>query len=45
MTIKKTLAEIHKEAIIHNCLCISYKYVDRMTKLDWVCIKGHQWQH
>ncbi len=39
-----TLAEMQELARINGGRCLSKKYVNSVTKLEWECAKGHRWR-
>ena len=38
-----TIEEMHKIAQSRGGKCLSKKYVNTKTKLDWECSEGHRW--
>ncbi|MHA1682793.1 MAG: hypothetical protein ACTSUE_17780 [Promethearchaeota archaeon] len=42
-TIKKTISDMNALASKKGGRCLSKKYVDRNTELEWECSKGHRW--
>jgi len=40
---KATLEEMHELAKIHGGRCLSKKYINTKTHLDWQCNEGHIW--
>jgi len=41
--LRKTIEDIHKAVESRGFVCISPKYVNALTKLQWECSKGHRW--
>jgi len=41
---KLTIAEMHKIAEARGGKCLSSEYVNNSTKLEWECVRGHQWE-
>ena len=39
-----TINYINEITLKNNCLCIDTTYKNSITKLNWICHKGHQWQ-
>ena len=42
--IKLTIEEMREIATFRGGCCLSKKYKDAHTKLDWQCAKGHKWK-
>lgn len=44
MAIKKRIEDMHKMAASHQGKCLSKRYVNSRTKLQWQCKEGHKWK-
>jgi len=39
-----TIEEMHRIAEARNGKCLSTKYINALTKLEWMCSEGHKWE-
>lgn len=43
-SMRSNIKDMHKLAAVNGGVCLSTKYVNTHTKLEWKCSKGHKWK-